>query len=94
MTTRKFKHRGILAVCLAAGIGDPLQFSRPRRPRPAPIKVAVFDFELKDTSAGGGIIAADAIDTENLKKSTEQVARCFRIRAVSALSTPALSRAK
>ena len=50
-----------------------MQVSRPRAAEPASIKVAVFDFELKDTSAGGGIIAADAIDTENLKKSTEQV---------------------
>lgn len=40
---------------------------------PAPIKIAVFDFELKDTSAGGGIIAQDAIDTENLQKSAEEV---------------------
>jgi hypothetical protein len=36
-----------------------------------PIKIAVFDFELKDTSAAGGIIAPDAVDAENLKQSTE-----------------------
>ena len=39
---------------------------------PAPIKIAVFDFELDDPSAGGGVIAQDATDTENLKKSTEE----------------------
>ena len=40
-----------------------------------PTKIAVFEFELKDTSAGGGVIAADAIDTENLKKSTDEARR-------------------
>jgi prohead serine protease len=33
------------------------------RPTPvAPIKIAVFDFELDDPSAGGGVIAQDAAD--------------------------------
>src|SRR5687768_12306482 len=40
-----------------------------------PTKIAVFEFELKDTSAGGGVIAADAIDTENLQKSTDEARR-------------------
>ena len=41
-----------------------------------PVKIAVFEFELKDTSAGGGgVIAADAVDTENLKKSTDEARR-------------------
>lgn len=31
-----------------------------------PVKIAVFDFELNDRSAGGGVVAQDAIDTENL----------------------------
>ena len=91
MTTRKFNHRGFwlrrLATALAAVSVQPSPAAEP-----APIKIAVFDFELKDASAGGGIIAQDAIDTENLKKSTEQVAPCFRIRVASASSTPALSR--
>jgi len=39
------------------------------------VKMAVFEFELDDKSAGGGIIAADAIDTENLKLSTEEARR-------------------
>ena len=69
---RKFKHRGVLTACLAVALAifavQPSQATEP-----APIRVAVFDFELKDASAAGGIIAADAIDTENLRKSTEQV---------------------
>jgi len=42
---------------------------------PVPAKIAVFDFELNDASAGGGIIVQDAIDTENLGKSTEEARR-------------------
>jgi hypothetical protein len=42
---------------------------------PDPIKIAVFEFELDDRSAGGGIIAQDAIDTENLKKSADEARR-------------------
>ena len=36
------------------------------------VKIAVFEFELKDTSAAGGVIAPDAIDGENLKQSTDE----------------------
>src|SRR5262245_16175825 len=42
---------------------------------PGQVKIAVFDFELNDASAGGGIIAQDATDTENLGKSTEEARR-------------------
>ena len=42
---------------------------------PDPVKIAVFDFELDDRSAGRGIIEQDAADTENLKLSTEQARR-------------------
>jgi Protein of unknown function (DUF2380) len=42
---------------------------------PGVAKIAVFDFELDDRSAGGGIIAPDAIDSENLKKSTDEARR-------------------
>ena len=42
---------------------------------PGPVTIAVFDFELNDTSAGGGIIGQDALDTENLRKSTEEARR-------------------
>ncbi|HKA74227.1 MAG TPA: DUF3280 domain-containing protein [Xanthobacteraceae bacterium] len=40
-----------------------------------PVKIAVFDFELNDASAGGGMIGQDAIDTEHLRESTEQARR-------------------
>lgn len=42
---------------------------------PVPVKIAVFPFELDDQSAGGGIIAQDAIDTENLKLATDEARR-------------------
>ena len=38
----------------------------------APVRMAVFDFELDDRSAAGGLIAKDAIDDENLRKATEE----------------------
>ena len=46
-----------------------------RAAEPGLVKIAVFDFELEDKSAGGGIIAQDAIDTENLKLSTQEARR-------------------
>jgi hypothetical protein len=42
---------------------------------PGLIKIAVFDFELDDRSAGRGIIDQDAVDTENLELSTEEARR-------------------
>jgi hypothetical protein len=39
---------------------------------PAPLKIAVFDFELEDGSAGGGVIAVDETDTENLRLAAEE----------------------
>ena len=48
---------------------------QPSRAAEPGVKIAVFDFELNDRSAGGGIISQDAIDTENLKMSTEEARR-------------------
>ena len=39
------------------------------------VKIAVFDFELDDRSAGRDIIGEDATDSENLKASTEEARR-------------------
>ena len=41
----------------------------------APIKVAVFDFELNDFSAGGGIIPSDERDATYLAAATEEAKR-------------------
>src|SRR5262245_59445612 len=61
---------------LAAGLAAVLTVIAAQRSEAAePVKIAVFDFELDDRSAGGGIIGPDAIDTENLQESTEQARR-------------------
>ena len=39
------------------------------------VSIAVFDFELNDASAGGGIIAQDATDTESLTAATDEARR-------------------
>jgi hypothetical protein len=42
---------------------------------PEPVRIAVFDFELDDRSAGGSVIEPDAADAEHLKLSTEEARR-------------------
>jgi hypothetical protein len=42
---------------------------------PPSIKLAIFPFELEDVSAGAGTIAADDIDREQLRLSTEEARR-------------------
>jgi hypothetical protein len=72
VTALGFHHRGVLAACLAAAL-TVLAAQPSKAAEAAVVKIAVFEFELHDTSAAGGVIAQDAIDTENLKKSTEEV---------------------
>lgn len=66
-------HRALAASLVAALTVVAIQTSEAAEP--GPVKIAVFDFELNDASAGGGIIGPDAIDTENLRKSTEEARR-------------------
>jgi hypothetical protein len=80
MQARRQRNRSLASACraLAASLAAasivfavrPCEAADPRL-----IKIAVFDFELNDRSAGSGIIAPDAIDAENLKKSTEEARR-------------------
>ena len=76
MTTLEIRDGGIRRRTLAASVAAALSVVA-IGPCEAvdPIKIAVFDFELNDASAGGGIIGPDAIDTENLGKSTEEARR-------------------
>ena len=37
-----------------------------------PIKIAVFDFELEDYSAGGGVIGETPEDVAQLKRATDE----------------------
>jgi uncharacterized protein DUF2380 len=66
--------RRALAASLAAAL---TVFAIPPSEAATPglIRIAVFDFELNDASAGGGIIGQDAIDAENLRESTEEARR-------------------
>ena len=59
----------LIAALTALGI-EPSAAAEPGR-----VKIAVFDFELIDASAGSELFAQDAIDTENLRKSTEEARR-------------------
>jgi hypothetical protein len=59
-----------LALALAIGAAQPSKAADP-----VPVKIAVFDFELDDRSAGGGVIAPDEADSENLRKATEEARR-------------------
>jgi hypothetical protein len=62
----------VAAILIAAVVGatEPSAVAEPVR-----TTIAVFDFELNDQSAGGGIIGQDAVDTENLQASTQEARR-------------------
>jgi hypothetical protein len=60
----------VVSVAIAALAAPPACATEP-----APLSITVFPFELNDRSAGGGVIAQDAVDTENLAKSTEEARR-------------------
>lgn len=61
-------HLARIACILIAGLA--LCAPGSAAPAAGPVKIAVFDFELSDRSAGGGVVAQDAIDAENLKAAT------------------------
>ena len=42
---------------------------------PAIVKIAVFDFELEDSSAGSGVVAQDAFDKKYLTQATDMAKR-------------------
>jgi hypothetical protein len=63
------------ALALSVAALAILAVQQPSVAAPEPVKLAVFDFELDDKSAGAGIIAPDAIDAEMLKQSTEEARR-------------------
>src|SRR3954468_23740462 len=57
----------VLAAFAAAGTAETAA--------PAPIKMAVFSFELEDFSAAAGYVPPDDIDREQLRLSTEEALR-------------------
>ena len=56
----------ILAGSLSASLGANQALAAPEA-----VNIAVFQFELEDSSAGGGIIARDARDDAYLADATE-----------------------
>lgn len=63
-----------LAVSLAVAL-TVLASQPSKATQPGPVKIAVFDFELIDKSAGDGIVEPDATDRENLRMSAEEARR-------------------
>jgi hypothetical protein len=66
--------RDVLTTSLAVGLSV-CAAQPPAAAEPSTVKVAVFDFELDDRSAGSGIIELDAADAEHLRLSTEEARR-------------------
>jgi hypothetical protein len=66
-------HRA-LAASLAAALAI-LAVPSSEAAEPDPVKIAVFDFELVDKSAGGSVTGQDAIDTQHLQASTADARR-------------------
>ena len=66
-------HRIIAASLVIAAFVSLIQPAKTAEPDP--VQIAVFDFELVDRSAGGGIIGQDETDSEYLRKSTEEARR-------------------
>jgi uncharacterized protein DUF2380 len=66
-----------LSILAANAVAALVFFPAPRSASagPDPIKIAVFDFELADTSASSGVLGKDSIDTDNLKEATEVARR-------------------
>lgn len=63
---------------LAAGLAAALTvfaLQPSRAAEPDLVKIAVFDFQLDDRSAGGGVVDRDPIDAENLQLSTQEARR-------------------
>jgi Protein of unknown function (DUF2380) len=67
--------RAVLGMVILWSVGGVLADERAGPAATRPIKIAVFDFELEDKSAGTGIIALDERDLSFLKQSTEEAKR-------------------
>ena len=70
-----FDRRALPAVCAAAQLCSGAPLAVPAGAEPAPIKIAVFDFELDDFSGGAGIAGDKAADLAQLDRATSEVRR-------------------
>src|SRR5258708_34101090 len=63
---------GHLVLAASVTLATAAGFQSSRAAEPEPVKIAIFDFELDDRSAAGGVIGPDAGGAENLKKTTDE----------------------
>jgi Protein of unknown function (DUF2380) len=70
-----FRRRALLAVSAAALLCSGTPLAVPAGADPAPINIAVFDFELDDSSAGAGIAGDPAADLAQLDRVTSEARR-------------------
>jgi hypothetical protein len=73
--SKKMKAQAVLGAVMLSIVGAPAADERAGPAAPRPIKIAVFDFELEDKSAGAGIVRLDEKDLSYLKQSTEEAKR-------------------
>jgi hypothetical protein len=75
MKDELFSARPLLAACAGALIWSGALALPPANADPAPIKIAVFDFELEDFSAGAGIAGDKSADAVQLNRAAEEARR-------------------
>jgi Protein of unknown function (DUF2380) len=73
--SKKMRTLAVAGAVTLSSVSAPSADERARPAAPQLIKIAVFDFELEDKSAGGGIIPVDEKDLAYLKQSTEEARR-------------------
>ena len=64
-----------VAACAAAVLWGGAPWAFPASAEPSPIKIAVFDFELDDFSAGAGIAGDPAADLAQLDRAASEARR-------------------
>jgi len=69
------RRRRLLAACALALLWGGAPSAFPASADPSPIKIAVFDFELDDFSAGAGIAGDNAADLTQLDRATSEARR-------------------
>ena len=71
------KYRSLLlfAACAAILLWDGALTASGASAEPSPIKIAVFDFELEDFSAGAGVAGNASADVEQLSRVTAEARR-------------------
>ena len=70
-----WRRRRLLAACTAALLWGGAPSAFPAGADPSRIKIAVFDFELDDFSAGAGLAGNNAADLAQLDRATSEARR-------------------